>query len=116
MQKYPEPTVGTLIANSKGEILLIKSPKWDVEYSLPGGHIELGETIEEAVKRESKEEVGIDVDFKKVLFVQEAIYPKDFFKRKHFIFLECICEAKNIEVKIDNDEVKDFVWIAPKKA
>jgi nucleoside triphosphatase len=45
-KEYPEPVVGAFIFNDGGEVLLVKSPKWDVEYTIPGGHIELGETIE----------------------------------------------------------------------
>lgn len=53
-QKYPEPIVGALIFNNKDEIFLMKSHKWEGKYVIPGGHIELGETIEEALKREVK--------------------------------------------------------------
>ena len=42
-QKFPEPIVGGLIFNKKGELLLVKSPKWLNRYSIPGGHIEVGE-------------------------------------------------------------------------
>lgn len=41
----PEPTVGALIFNPQGEIFLMKSHKWRNKYVIPGGHIELGETI-----------------------------------------------------------------------
>jgi len=116
MTKYPEPTVGALIVNAKGEILLAESPKWKGGYTIPGGHIELGETIEHAVKREVKEEVGINVELKKVLFVQEAIFSKRFYKKKHFIFLECVCEAKTNNIKLDNREMTSFFWITPEKA
>ena len=50
-----------MIVNKEGKILLAKSHKWFDKYTLPGGHIELGETMEEAVEREVKEEVGINV-------------------------------------------------------
>lgn len=115
-QVYPEPIVGALISNDKKEVFLVKSHKWSNLYCIPGGHIELGETIEEAVKREIKEEVGLDIEFEKVLFIQEAVFPKDFHKKKHFIFLECVCRTKSKEVKIDNDEIQKFIWIEPKKA
>ena len=48
-QVYPEPTVGALIVNKEGRILLTKSHKWFDKYTLPGGHIEVGETMKEAV-------------------------------------------------------------------
>jgi 8-oxo-dGTP diphosphatase len=42
---------------------------------VPGGGVELGETLAEAVLREVKEESGFVVDVKKMLFVREFIYP-----------------------------------------
>ncbi len=86
-KEYPEPTVGLLIVNDKNEILLIKSPKWGERYVVPGGHVEMGEKIEEAVKREAKEEVGLDVEFEKVLFVYESIFSPEFSKNKNFMSL-----------------------------
>ncbi len=49
-QRYPEPTVGALIFNNEGKIFLMKSHKWKGKYVIPGGHVELGETIEKALK------------------------------------------------------------------
>ena len=54
--------MGALIVNSNGEILLVKSFKWGSKYTVPGGHIELGERSEVAVRREVKEEVGLEVE------------------------------------------------------
>jgi len=115
-RKYPEPTVGALIINNSGEILLVKSPKWNCGYTIPGGHVELGEKIEDALKREIKEEVGIDIEVVGPLMVQEAIFPKTFFKKKHFIFLDYLCKAKNTEIKLDGREMTGFIWIKPEKA
>ena len=60
-QQFPEPTVGALIFNPEGKLLLMRSHKWRDKYVVPGGHIELGEHIEDALKREVKEETGLDV-------------------------------------------------------
>jgi nucleoside triphosphatase len=113
---YPEPIAGALIVNENSEILLIESPKWSSKYTIPGGHIEIGETIEDAIKREVKEEVGLDVEFKKILLVQDAIFSEEFHKRKHFIFLECICESKGGDVKTDHKEAVGYLWTTPEKA
>lgn len=47
VQLYPEATVGALIVNEKGEVLLVHSKKWGEKYTVPGGHIELGEQAED---------------------------------------------------------------------
>lgn len=112
-QVYPEPTVGALIVNSEGKILLAKSHKWFDKYTLPGGHIEVGETMIEAVKREVKEEVGLDVEVGKMLLIQEAIFAAEFYKKKHFIFIDFACRAKDDQVKLDRTEIQDYVWVYP---
>lgn len=118
MLKYPEPTVGAFIRNKKGEILLINSYKWGGKiWNVPGGKVQWGETIEKAVKREAKEEVGVNIEFICVFATFEAIFPKIFFQKKHFIFLECECQIKPGEkVKIDHDEIQKASWFTLKDA
>ncbi len=60
--KYPrgvEVVVGVIIENPKGEILLVKSPKWGNKWTIPGGHVDAGESITQAVIREAKEETSL---------------------------------------------------------
>jgi hypothetical protein len=47
-QIFPEPTVGAFIFNAEGKLLLLESHKWPGRYVVPGGHVELGERLEEA--------------------------------------------------------------------
>jgi nucleoside triphosphatase len=115
-RRYPEPTVGALILNGKGQILLAKSNKWKNRFTLPEGHIELGETVEEALKREIKEEVGLEIEPIRFLQFQESIYSPEFIHPKHFIFLDFLCKAKINDVKVDNNEIQDFTWVDPGKA
>jgi nucleoside triphosphatase len=112
-QVYPEPTVGALIVNRQGKILLTKSHKWFDKYTLPGGHIEVGETMNEAVAREVKEEVGLDVEVAEMLLMQEAIFAVEFWKRKHFIFFDFLCKSKDQQVKLDGRELQEYVWEYP---
>jgi nucleoside triphosphatase len=112
-QVYPEPTVGALIVNKQGKILLTKSHKWFDKYTLPGGHIEVGETMKEAVAREVKEEVGLDVEVAEMLFIQEAIFAVEFWKRKHFIFFDFLCKSREQQVKLDGRELQECVWEYP---
>ena len=116
MQNFPEATVGALIVNSNGEILLVKSYKWGSKYTVPGGHIELGERSEVAVRREVKEEVGLEVEPVRILLVQEAIFPADYIKHEHYIFLDYLCRATSPTVKLDGKEIQEYVWTNPNDA
>lgn len=114
-QIFPEPTVGPLIYNDKGEVLLIKSPKWGEMWHIPGGHVELGETSEEALRREILEETGLEIDQIEFIGWQDAVYPKFFHKKRHFVFLDFCARASGGKIRASN-EMTEWVWIDPVKA
>ena len=114
-KKYPEPTVGALIFNPEGKIFLMKSHKWHDNFVIPGGHIELGETVEQALKREIKEETGLDIFDLDFLGWQEAIFSPAFWKKKHFVFLDFVCQTNSSGVKL-NEEAQEYVWVDPEEA
>jgi len=116
VQTYPEATVGALIVNDKHEVLLVRSKKWGEKYTVPGGHIELGERAEDAIVREVKEETGLDSVAEDLLIVQQAIYPKDYHKHEHYIFMDYVCKAISTEVKLDGRELQSFIWVRPEEA
>lgn len=58
--KNPLPTVDIIIETNNG-IVLIKRKNPPYGWALPGGFVEYGESLEEAAKREAKEETGLDV-------------------------------------------------------
>jgi 8-oxo-dGTP diphosphatase len=70
-EKRPHACVGVMIWKDN-KILLgkRKGSHGNGEYSLPGGHIEFGESFEECVKRETKEEAGVDI--KNIKFISVA--------------------------------------------
>ena len=114
-QKYPEVAVGALIFNPDGKIFLMKSHKWHNKYVMPGGHIELGETIEAALKREIREETGLDIYDIEFLLVQENIFSDEFWRKGHCIYLDFACKTKSAKVKL-NSEAQEFVWVGLKEA
>ncbi len=66
-----------LIINSKEELLLGYSYN---SFQFPGGHLEFGETIKECLKREIKEETGMNVDFKEMIpFISIKYYSENYF-------------------------------------
>ena len=109
-QQYPEPTVGALIFNREGKLLLMKSHKWKGKWVVPGGHIELGERMEDALRREVKEETNLDIHDIEFLCFQEFIYDERFWKRSHFIFFDYACQTDSTEVRL-NDEAEEYRWV-----
>jgi len=114
-QIFPEPTVGAFIFNAQGELLLLQSHKWPGRYVVPGGHVELGERLEEAVVREAREETGLDIHDIEFINFQQFIYDPAFWKKRHFIFFDFACKTNITEVQL-NDEAEGFVWVEPHQA
>lgn len=111
---YPEPTVGAVILNAKNEVLLLKSNKWRGRYVIPGGHIELGEDMEDALRREIKEETNLSVHTVRLLGLQQCIYDEAFARRKHFIFIDFVCRTEEDDV-ILNEESEGYGWVPLEK-
>jgi nucleoside triphosphatase len=114
-QIFPEPTVGAFIFNNRGELLLMQSHKWPGRYVVPGGHVELGERLEQAVIREAKEETGLDVREIEFINFQQFIYDPAFWKKRHFIFFDFACKTDDTDVQL-NDEAEGFIWVKPDQA
>lgn len=110
--KHPIPAVGAFILNSQNQILLVKSYKWGNLYCVPGGRIEIGEKSETTLIREVKEEVGLEISRFHFLCFLDAIFSKEFFKKRHFLFLNFACFISGDQkVKLDNKELEDYKWI-----
>lgn len=118
-QQFPrgiEVTGCAIIEDSEGKILLVKSPKWHNKWTMPGGHIEPGEKIENAQIREAEEEVGLKLKFVGVITFGELIGSKDFHRPAHFVYFDVLCKTDGKNVKLDNKELVDYIWVEPKQA
>lgn len=114
-QIFPEPTVGAFVFNESDQLLLLRSHKWPGRYVVPGGHVELGERLEDAVLRETKEETGLDVYDLEFIVFQEFVYDPSFWKPRHFIFFDYSCRANSTDVQL-NDESEEYVWVSLEEA
>jgi 8-oxo-dGTP pyrophosphatase MutT (NUDIX family) len=102
---------GGLVQNSLGEILVIRE-RGATTYKLPGGHIELGETIEDAVIREVLEETGIQTTFSAVLGMAST-HPYRFGKSN--IYIVCKLAPLSTQINIqDTHEIDDAKWELPR--
>jgi nucleoside triphosphatase len=117
-QQYPEPTVGALIFNQASKLLLMKSHKWHDQYVVPGGHIELGETIEDALRREIMEETGLPIRDIEFVSLQESIFDEAFHEEgRHFIFIDFMCQTDANEGEVVlNDEAQEYIWVTVDEA
>jgi 8-oxo-dGTP pyrophosphatase MutT (NUDIX family) len=83
---------------------------------MPGGHIEPGENIEDAQIRETEEEVGLKVKPVRIITSGELIGSKDFYRPAHFVYFDILCKTDNENVKLDNKELTEYIWVEPQKA
>lgn len=107
-----EVVVGAFIQNKKGEIALFKSNKWDNVWIPPGGHVDYGEKLENAVRREKKEEVGVDIKNVKLIRFGELIEDSAFYRKAHLIFFHFSCTIEDDKFELDNDEIIDYKWFS----
>lgn len=119
MSERPLVTVGGLIVAPDGEILLVRSKKWNDLYSLPGGKVERGESRKEAFIREVREETGLEIANLRFAIVQDCISSPEFWEEKHFVMNDFIADldpATSKEQVQLNEEAYAYKWILPKEA
>jgi ADP-ribose pyrophosphatase YjhB (NUDIX family) len=111
---YPEGPmvgVGALIVRGSS-ILLVKrrNPPNAGKWSVPGGLVELGETAEDAIRREVHEELGIRIELGKVFKVGSNIELDESGKVKyHFVIVDFVARPLRGRIRL-NDESSDYGW------
>ncbi len=100
-----DPVVIMLIV-SGNDVLLGRSPGWPERmYSLLAGFVEPGETVEAAVRREVREEAGIEVGEVGYLASQPWPFPAS-------LMIGCIGHATSREIRVDPVELDDARWVS----
>jgi 8-oxo-dGTP diphosphatase len=111
---YPgRPVVGVGgVVIAEGKTLLIErgSPPLKGTWSIPGGSLETGESLEEGVRRELLEETGLDVRVGELLEVFDRVFrDPDGRVRYHFVILDYLCERVGGEALAGSD-VTALAW------
>jgi len=112
---YPsQPVVGVgAIIACNGKILLVKrrGEPGKGRWSIPGGIVELGETVEEAVIREVKEETGLDVAEPELIDVVDNIVQDEEGRVKwHFVISTFFVKVRGGELRA-SDDAEEIRWI-----
>jgi 8-oxo-dGTP diphosphatase len=85
-----------------------KGAHGDGTWSVPGGHLEFGESIEEGAKREVQEETGITIKNVHIVGITNDIFSAE---NKHYITVWCISEWENGTPTIaEPDKFLDIAW------
>ena len=110
--------VVAVIQNSAGEYLICKKPSrrgvFPGQWAIPGGGIEPGERMLDALRREVREEVGLEIQAIQPLFFKDGEYPKLYpdgsRQDVYMIFLLFSCRAESEAVRL-GEEFEEFAWV-----
>jgi mutator protein MutT len=115
-RQYPSQPligVGALIIH-QSEILIVKRANEPAKglWSVPGGVVELGEQLHEALKREVREETGLEVDVERLLdAVDNIVFDEEDRIRYHYVLLDYLCRLRDGALKAA-DDVHEIQWVS----
>ena len=114
MKKRNKLPISVQLLLEKGnKILLLKRKNTgyeDGKYSLPGGHVEANEEIRKALVRETKEEIGIDIDAKEIEFYK--VLNRKVNKKQEYV--DFVFKTKHWTGNITNEEkdkCEEIIWV-----
>jgi 8-oxo-dGTP diphosphatase len=120
VRKFPDRPfvgVGAVVLDPGGRVLLAKRAHEPLagEWSLPGGGVELGETLEAAVAREVLEETGLAVEVGPVVEVFDRVeHASDGRVEYHFVIIDYLCCAAGDRL-VSGSDADAVQWVRPEE-
>ncbi|NMH68493.1 NUDIX hydrolase [Bacillus sp. RO3] len=104
--------VAGLVVDENGKWLVVKKKYSGLKgmWSLPAGFVNAGEAVDEAVKREVKEETGLHTEVKGIIGVRSGVIQQDISDNMMIFLLE---NKRNTSIKIEEKELWDVQWRSP---
>lgn len=114
-RQYPsQPLIGVgAIIMNRNKMLIVKRANEPAKglWSVPGGVVELGEQLHEALKREVKEETGLEVDIERLVdAVDNIVFNEEGRIQYHYVLLDYLCRPRGGALKAA-DDVHDIQWV-----
>jgi 8-oxo-dGTP diphosphatase len=114
-REYPDRPVvgvgGVIVRDGRALIVKRAHEPRKGEWSLPGGLVELGETLVEAAKREIREETGLEVEVGEVIEVFDRVHHLDGRVRYHFVIVDYLCRPTGGTLQA-GDDAEDVAWVS----
>jgi len=113
MYKPVKATVGAIITDDSRILLELRNIEpFKDHWCIPGGHIEFGEPVEDAIKREVREETGLEVTTLHFLdYFTEYFSELDW----HAVALVFVARVDGSE-QAQESEVRELRWVSPEEA
>ena len=115
-REYPEHPVvgvgGVVVRNGRALIVKRAHEPRKGEWSLPGGLLELGESLQDAVRREIKEETALDVTVGPIIETFDRVHRDDQGRiRYHFVIVDFVCWPNGGEAMPGSD-ADGVAWVS----
>lgn len=112
----PRVAVGAVVVH-QGKVLLVlrnKAPARDM-WAIPGGSVNLGETLQAAAEREVLEETGLHIKAGQVIYTFDAIHHDETGRIKyHYVILDMQAEVLDPDQPlVPADDVRAAAWFGP---
>jgi len=115
-QTFPQVAAGAVVIED-GRVLLVKrkNPPSKDRWAIPGGRVFPGERLDEAVKREIREEAGIEIDVGEIVHVFDVIERnKQGLLSVHYVIIDFEAKHRGGELRAGDDAL-EVRWVDPEE-